>query len=668
MFSTFLRPQRVVALLVGCGMLLLLPACHHIPCLRGADPGAPMPGDFNGMTSPGNSAQLGVSEFYQDPLLTSLVAQALSGNQELKILEEDVQLATNDVILRRGAYLPFGGLRAGAGVEKNSLYTPIGAVEKNLEYEPGKNFPEPLPNLLLSMDFLWQIDIWRELRNMRDAAIQRQSAAIERRNAFVTRMVAEIATNYYELMAADQRLQILDQIIGFQEQSLQVAKDFKAAGRDTELGVQRFQAEVQKNQSEKLIVRQQIVQAENRINFLRGTYPQPVERRSGNFLDVNLQSVQMGIPAHLLQFRPDIRAAEHEVAAAGLEVAAARARFFPRLDLTATVGFEAFEPKYLFDPEAFVGRIAGDLVQPLINFSAIKADYGSANARQLQAIYEYQRVVLNAFTDVVNYLAKAQNYGESVEVKKLQLGSLESSVSIATDLFQNARADYVDVLFSQRDLLEARTVLIETKQQQLAAIVAAYQALGGGLLLSSGTQFPADLEFVPGQLDRGPQLEPVPDEARQDGASIQGESAGRATIAVESIDPAVTPLFDASTDVDKLFDSSVVRPSPTLLRNSDVEDRFDVAPVPGVELEETSPSDGQADQEKFDDAGQDQRRTAAPVNPGDEHDPSRVVELLGHVAVTKSLSSSSGSRKYTSEKKLRPASNEFQIAPATVSR
>jgi outer membrane protein TolC len=129
-----------------------------------------------------------------------------------------------------------------------------------------------------------------------------------------------------------------------------------------------------------------------------------------------------------------------------------------------------------------VANVAGNLLVPFINRKAIKADYLSANARQLQSVYNYQRVIFNAFTEVVNRLTKVENYRKSIEIKKQQLAALEASVEVPSRLFQRARAEYVDVLFAQRDLRDARTVLVETKQQQLSAIVNTYQALGGGLL------------------------------------------------------------------------------------------------------------------------------------------------------------------------------------------
>ena len=503
---------RVRALI--CSMLLVLSSCN-IPSLRSPEPGPRLPAGFNDVTnsengapSSENSAQLGIEEFYHDPMLTNLIQQAMVNNRELKMLNEDVQIAKNEILARQGAYLPFVTFGARTGLDKPSLFTPLGAVEKRLEYFPGKHFPDPLPDFRLGLNVFWHPDFFRALRNARDAAAQRYVATTERRNFFVTRMVADIAENYYGLMALDKRIETLDKTIQLQEQSLEFAKARKAAGRGTELAVQRFQAEVRKNQSEKLIVNQEIVEVGNRINFLVGRFPEPVERMStglsdpkadppvpganfaiermsAGFFDVNIHALSVGLPAQLLQNRPDIRQAERELEAAGLDVKVARTHFYPDFNITGGVGYQSFNIKYLFNtPDALIYNVAGDLVAPLINKKAIQAEYLSANARQLQSLYNYQRVILSAFTEVINRVSMVQNYGKSIEIKKQQLEALEASVDSASKLFQNARVEYVEVLLAQRDLLDARVVLIETKRQQLSAIVNAYQALGGGNLLS----------------------------------------------------------------------------------------------------------------------------------------------------------------------------------------
>ena len=492
------RKRRTLAAATACG-LLLLPACR-IPNLRQAELGTSLPTAFNGADNSrasgpeaagtGSSAQVPVEEFFSDPALTQLIHQALVSNRELKILEEDVQIARAATLTRSGAFLPLVGLRGNAGVAKRSAFTPEGAAERQLTYPGGKNFPGVPGDFLLGLDVLIPLDIWRELRNARDAAIQRYSAAVERRNDFVTRMVADVADNYYRLLALDQRQLTLDETIKIQEQSYTAVKALFEAGRLTELPVQRFMAEVRKNQSEKLVVRQEVVETENRLNILAGRFPQPVERAAVAFLDLDIHPLSAGAPVQLLRNRPDVRQAERELTAAGLDVKIARAHFFPRVDISGVVGFQAFNPKYLFQPEAFVANVAGELTAPLVNKAAIRAEYRTANAQQLQAVYDYQRTVLVAYTEVVNRFAMAENYRKSLEIKRQQLAALDASVAAAVQLFQNARVEYLEVLLASRDRLEARTVVIETKRQQLSAVVNAYQALGGGTTLSLPAELP----------------------------------------------------------------------------------------------------------------------------------------------------------------------------------
>jgi hypothetical protein len=132
-------------------------------------------------------------------------------------------------------------------------------------------------------------------------------------------------------------------------------------------------------------------------------------------------------------------------------------------------------------------NVAGNLIAPLVNKRAIQAEYMNANAKQLQTIYNYQRVIINAVTEVVTRVAKVENYGNSIEIKKQQVQSLEAAVSAATSLYMNPRAelpiDYLDVLTAQNELFDAIRDLIDTKGEQLFAIVNTYQALGGGAYL-----------------------------------------------------------------------------------------------------------------------------------------------------------------------------------------
>ena len=570
-FSNAKHMKHVIARAIACSiMLLVLPSCG-IPPLRHPEPGPGLPADFNGATSSENSSQLGIEEFYNDRMLTCLIEKALFDNRELKNLNEDVQIASNEVLARSGAYLPFISVAAGAGLNRYSRFTLDGAAIIDDPYLPGKHFTNPTGNFGAGLNLSWQLDIYRQLRNARDAAAQRYVVASERRNYFVTTLVAEIAENFYRLMGLDKRLENLAQIIELQERSLEIAKARKEAARSTELGVLRFQAELQRNYSEKLIINQSIIEGENRINFLVNRYPQRVERVSEGFYDLNIHPLSVGVPSQLLQNRPDIRQAERELAAAGLDVKVARVNFFPQLVITGGVGLQSLVLNHLFEPQAVIGDIAGGLVGPLVNKRAIRAQYLTANARQLQSIYNYQRVILEAFTQVINRVTMVENYSKSIEIKKQQLKTLEAAVQFANDLFQNARIEYLDVLFAQRDLRDARTILIDTKTEQLSAIVKTYQALGGGVLSIST---PADFH---GQY---PYTHTVRSGENFWTISLLYYRSGRYCKALWAANKDAVPAFDRLTIGDKIIIPRVNQLDPALIEE---------VPAPPPPLPETVP-------------------------------------------------------------------------------
>ena len=255
----------------------------------------------------------------------------------------------------------------------------------------------------------------------------------------------------------------------------------KEAARATELAVQKFQAEVLKSQSLEYELLQQIKETENRINFLLGRYPQPIPRETTQFLTQLPSAVSAGLPAQLLANRPDIKQAELELTAAKLDVKVARAEFYPSLGISAAVGLQAFKPSYLIKmPESLLYSLAGDLAGPLINRGAIKAEFNTANAKQIQALYNYERTVLNAYLEVSTELSNIGNLEKNYDLKSKEVDALTRSIDISNDLFRSARADYLEVLMTQRDALEARLELIETKKRQLVAVVNIYRDLGGG--------------------------------------------------------------------------------------------------------------------------------------------------------------------------------------------
>lgn len=295
------------------------------------------------------AAQMNWKDFFDDPLLTQLIDSAMVYNQEMNILLQRISYARNEVQTRKGEYLPFVNAGLGTEVEKVGRFTRNGAVEHNLEIVEGEEIPELLGNFQLGLYASWELDVWKKLRNSRKVAFMEYLASIEGRNLMITNLVAEIADAYYELITLDNQLDNLENNIRIQQDALEVVKLLQQAGRANSLAVKRFEAEVQKNQSNIFALKQQQVATENELNFLVGRPPQPIARRSTNFLELSPKVIQTGIPSQLLENRPDIRQAELELAAADLNIQVARANFLPSFGIKAGIGYQAFNPKYFLN-------------------------------------------------------------------------------------------------------------------------------------------------------------------------------------------------------------------------------------------------------------------------------------------------------------------------------
>ncbi|MEZ4321738.1 MAG: TolC family protein [Myxococcota bacterium] len=457
-------------------LCLLLSACAPaLKDLKAREASLAMPESFEGQSDGPSLAEKRWEELFADPHLVGLIDQALKNNQELGILFQETVISGAELRAKRGEVLPKVDLAAGVGMEKVGLTTSQGVSDEAHEV------PEYLGDFRVGLEASWEVDIWKRLRNASKAARLRYLSTIEGRNFVVTTIVAELADSYYELMALDNQLKVVETNIQILTDSLEVVKLQKEAARVTELGVQRFEAELLRNQGHQYELRQEIVETENRINLLCGRMPQPVERSSDAFATLPPRDVGLGTPAMLLENRPDVRAAELRLEAAKLDVKSARAMFYPSLGIDGRLGYEAYAiAKLGATPESLLIDAAGRLVAPLLNRSAINANYRTANAQQMQAVLDYERTLLEAYTEVTNRRSRLENLNQSYQRKAEQVQTLEQAIETSTVLFRSARADYLEVLTTRREALESQMELIETKQRQLSAEVDLYQALGGG--------------------------------------------------------------------------------------------------------------------------------------------------------------------------------------------
>ncbi len=425
-----------------------------------------------------NSARVQWRHYFTDAHLVALIDTALAHNQELNITRQEIEIARNEVKAKKGELLPYGSLQLGAGADRAGKYTWNGQAEEDWKVTggPGKY----VGDFSLGAVFSWELDIWKKLRNGKNAAVARYLASVEGKNFMVTNLIAEIAHAYYELIALDNQLGIVRQNIDLQQNALRLIKQQKEAARVTQLAVNRFEAQLLNTQNLQYGLQQQIVETENRINYLTGRFPAPIARNDSSFHTTVFDSIACGLPAQLLENRPDIRAAEQELAASKLDIKVAKANFFPNFRLSAAAGFQAFNPAVWFNPWSLFYNVFADMMAPLLNRNALVAAYKTSRAKQVQAVYHYEQTILKAFTEVQNELSGIDNYAQSYRTKASEADMLQQSVTISSNLFASARADYIEVLLTQREALDSKMELVEIKMKQLSAEINVYKALGGG--------------------------------------------------------------------------------------------------------------------------------------------------------------------------------------------
>jgi outer membrane protein, multidrug efflux system len=441
----------------------------------------PVPSAYADRADSLNTASIKWKQYFSDTSLAGLIDIALQNNFDALIAMQRIEAARSNVRLAQGALLPSVSGYTSVAQRKFGLYTMDGAGNITTEITPGKIIPINLRDYYLGLQTSWEVDLWGKLRNRKKAAIARYLGTLEGKNLVITNLVADVATSYYELLAMDNELEIILETMKLQEDALSIVRVQKQAGVVNELVVKQFEAQYLNSRILEKEVRQRIFESENRVNFLLGRYPQPINREKTQFVKPISFQVNVGIPSDLLKNRPDIRQAEYNLVASKADVKAAKAAFYPSLNINGAYGFQAFKTGLLFtSPQSVAYTIFGGLAMPLINRSAIKAEFRNANAMQREALYSYQQSIINGYVEVYNQVALIKNLDEIYVLRNDQVDVLTQSVDASNDLFKSGRASYLEVLLTQRNALDSRLQLVEAKKRQYFAFVNIYKALGGG--------------------------------------------------------------------------------------------------------------------------------------------------------------------------------------------
>jgi len=406
------------------------------------------------------------SELFTEPYLQKLIKEGLDNNPDLLVAVQKVYEAEAYLGQSKAAMLP--GLSA--SLSDNYLRNP------DLIYPTG---PSEVNTVQLGVTASWEIDLWGKLRSSKRAAYANLLATDAGQKAVQTRLIATIAATYYSLVGLDAKLVITKQTVKNNIDLYETIKALKESGKVT--GAAVVQSEANRYATEVTIpdLEQQIRETENILCLLLGRTPGTIER--GKIDEQTLSSVlTTGIPAQLLDNRPDVMQAEFSVMNAFEITNNAHANFYPALTLTATTGFAATDFNHLIDPKSFAANILGGLTQPLFNKRINTTRLRAAQAQQEEALINFRYALLKAGQEVHNALGSYEWSVQKIALRKLQLEALVKSVDFTKELLTYGSANYTEVLNAQTSLLSAQLSSVNDQLQQLNAVVSLYRALGGG--------------------------------------------------------------------------------------------------------------------------------------------------------------------------------------------
>ncbi len=403
---------------------------------------------------------------FNDPVLDSLIAEGLRNNPDLQVAVQRVFAAEASFNQSRAAMAPSLSAQGGYTYARNSQSVNPNAVK---EYDASS------VKLLSS----WEIDFWGKLSSARKAAYANYLATDAAQKAVQTRLIANIASVYYSLLALDSKLLITKESVKNNIDLVETMKLLKDHGNVT--GAAVVQSEATRYATEATIpdIEQQIRETENTLCLLLGRTPGKIER--GKLDDQKVHAMlATGVPAELLDNRPDVIQAEYNVIGAFELTNSARAYFYPSVTLTANAGFEALDFKDLFDPVSFAGNFVGGLVQPIFNKRVNKTRLEIAKAQQEESLINFRNTLLNAGAEVSDALSLYDAATEKIGIREKQLAALVKSVDYTKELLVYGSATYTEVLIAQQSLLNAKLNNVNDHVQQLNAVVSLYRALGGG--------------------------------------------------------------------------------------------------------------------------------------------------------------------------------------------
>jgi multidrug efflux system outer membrane protein len=426
-----------------------------------------------------NAAATGWRDYFTDPRLQTLIAQALDNNRDLRSAALRVEEARAAYGIQRADLLPSIGLQA--GIDRSR--TP---ADLNITGMPllGNQYQVALG--LAS----WEIDFWGRVRSLRDASLESYLATDAARRAVTVGLIAEVANSDLALRELDERLALARQTTASRQESLRIFTRRVEVGSASRLSQTQMQTLLTQAQALGAQLEQARAQQAHALTLLVGTSLDLTP--ATNRLDaLQMPALQAGLPSDLLTQRPDIVAAEHQLKAAQAQIGAARAAFFPRIALTGLLGTASAELGGLFDSGSQKWVLSPIISLPLFDGGRRDNNLSLSEARRNIAVANYEKTVQGAFRDVADALAAHQWLDRQLTLAQDGLATQAERARLSQLRYDNGATAFLEVLDAQRDLLVAEQQVVQLRRALLSSQVGLYAALGGGSLTGPANTSPA---------------------------------------------------------------------------------------------------------------------------------------------------------------------------------
>ncbi|HBG05480.1 MAG: multidrug transporter [Geobacteraceae bacterium GWC2_58_44] len=459
------------------GAMLTLTGCSTL-APKYSRPEAPVPADWP--TGPAYQAvaekpegpaiaDIVWQEFFVDPQLRKVIASALENNRDLRLAALNIERSQAQYRIQRSELFPAVNADAGYSAQRIAP-TQSGA---------GRAITTHGYNLSLGMS-AYEVDLFGRIRSLKDQALEQYLATEQARRGVQISLIAEVANNYLALAADRESLRIARETLASQESSYQLTKSRFEFGVVSALDLSRAQTIVEAARVDIGRYTGQVAQDLNALQLVVGA-PVAAELLPGGLGPVTaLKEISPGLPSEVLQRRPDILAAEHQLVGANANIGAARAAFFPRITLTTAVGLSSNQLTDLFTGGAGVWSFLPQISVPIFNAGANRANLKLAEVDREIFLTQYERSIQVAFREVADALAQYGTLGEQLAAQQALVNASSESHRLSDARYLGGVESYLAVLDSQRSLYAAQQNLVSLRFFRLANLVTLYKVLGGG--------------------------------------------------------------------------------------------------------------------------------------------------------------------------------------------